>query len=131
MALSRRSGGPELFGVNLRNAALRLLVNALAILVAANLIDGITVSGWQAVLLAAAIFGVVNALVKPAVRLLTCPLYILTLGLFAFVVNALMLALTAWIAEQASIDFHVSGFGPAFAGAIVIALVSWTVSILI
>lgn len=131
MSRSRRSGGPELFGVNLRNAALRLLVNALAILVAANLIDGITVDGWKAVFLTAAIFGLVNTLIKPVVKALTCPLYVLTLGLFAFVVNALMLALTSWIAEQAGIAFRVSGFGPAFAGAVIIALVSWTVSVLI
>jgi putative membrane protein len=109
----------------------RLLINMLALLVAAKLVDGITLSGWQAAVLAGAIFGLVNAFIKPAVRFLTCPLYLLTLGLFALVVNALMLLLTSALAGALHIGFHVDGFGAALFGGIVIALVSWIASLLL
>jgi putative membrane protein len=107
---------------------IRFVVDAAALAVAAWLLPGIQVDDWQALLLAALVFGVVNALAKPVLKALTCPLIILTLGLFLFVINALMLLATSWIAEQLEIGFHVDGFGPALLGGIIIAVVSWVLS---
>jgi putative membrane protein len=77
------------------------------------------------------IFGVVNAIVRPIVSLLSIPLYILTLGLFFFVVNALMLMLTSWIADQVGVPFEVDGFWTAVFGAIVISLASAAIGMLL
>ena len=105
----------------MKNFLIRLFVNALALTAAAWLIDGIEMSGgfWD-VLLVALVFGVVNAFLKPILLVFTFPLLVLTLGLFALIVNALMLLLTARILD----DFAVSGFGAAVLGSIVISLVT-------
>lgn len=129
--LRPRSSGPTLFGIDPGRALARVLINAVAIIVAAKVLPGITVSDWQGLLFAAVVFGLVNAFIKPAVKILTCPLYLLTLGLFAIVVNAVMLALTSWIADQAGFGFHVEGFGNAIVGAIVIGIVSWLVAMVL
>lgn len=129
--LRSRSAGPTLFGVDLRRALARVLINAVAIIVAAKLLSGITVSDWKGLLFAAAVFGLVNAFIKPAVKILTCPLYLITLGLFAIVVNAVMLALTSWIADQAGFGFHVDSFATDLKGAIVIGIVSWFVALVL
>ena len=100
---------------------IRLVVNAVAVFLAANLVPGIHVSGPGAALLAGLILGFVNALIKPVLFVLTLPFTILTLGLFIFVVNAICLALVAWLVP----GFTVSGFGAALLGAIVISAVSW------
>ncbi len=81
------------------------------------------------ILIVALIFGVVNALIKPLLAAITCPFYVLTLGLFTFVVNALMLLLTARIAAAFDLPFFVRGFGAAFWGSIVISLVSFLLSL--
>lgn len=114
------------------NILVRLLVNAIALAVAAWLIPGITLdegatNGDRAITLAivALIFGVVNAVIRPVVKLLALPLIILTLGLITFVINALMLMLTSWITDQFEVSFHVDGFGAAFIGALVITIVGW------
>lgn len=115
---------------------LRLLGNAIALYAATTLIDGIQFGaggegdfgGLVAVTL---IFGAVNAIIKPIVRLATCPVYLVTLGLFTFVVNALMLLLTGWLAALFNVDFQIDGFGPAFRGAIVVSLVSFFLSLII
>jgi uncharacterized membrane protein YvlD (DUF360 family) len=86
--LRPRPAGPTLFGIDLSRALARVLINAIAIVVAANVLSGITVSDWKGLLFAAVVFGLVNAFIKPAVQILTCPLYLVTLGLFAIVVNA-------------------------------------------
>ena len=97
---------------------------------AAWLFDGISVDGadWQEqlppLLGAALILGLVTALVEPVVRFFSFPLIILTIGLFALVVNALMLHLTSWLAEQVDVGFHVDGFWTALFGSIVITLVA-------
>ena len=109
----------------------RIAINAIAIWVASWLIDGITIGDWQALLLTGLIFGLVNSFIKPIVKRLTCPLYFLTLGLFAFVVNAAMLGLSAWIAGQAGFDFHISGPVAAVLGAFVAGLVAWFVSLVL
>ena len=113
---------------------LRLVGNAIALYVASTLIDGIQVGAGDGVdfgslLAVSLIFGVINAIIKPFVKVATCPAYLVTLGLFTFVVNALMLLLTGWLASRLNIDFQVDGFGPAFWGAIVISLVSFLLSL--
>ena len=115
---------------------LRLVGNAIALYVASTLIDGIQVGAGDGVdfgslLAVSLIFGVINAIIKPFVKVATCPAYLVTLGLFTFVVNALMLLLTGWLASRLNIDFQVDGFGPAFWGAIVISLVSFLLSLFI
>jgi putative membrane protein len=100
---------------------IRLVVNAVAVFLAANLVPGIHVSGPGTALLAGLILGFVNALIKPVLFVLTLPFTILTLGLFIFVVNAICLALVAWLVP----GFTVAGFGAALLGAIVISAVSW------
>jgi putative membrane protein len=113
----------------------RTLASALALAAAAALIDGIAVTsgdtGKQILTLlgVAVIFGLINAIVRPVVRLLTLPLFVLTLGLFTFVVNALMLLLTSWISERLDLAFVVEGFGAAFLGALVISVVSFVINV--
>ena len=101
---------------------LRVVINAIALWVTAQLISGISVTGslWG-LLIVAAVFGLVNAFIRPIVKVLTFPLTILTLGLFTFVVNALMLMLVAWFTDGLSIE---GGFLTALLGSIVISIVS-------
>ncbi|MGB3773396.1 MAG: phage holin family protein [Rhodococcus sp. (in: high G+C Gram-positive bacteria)] len=113
--------------------ALRLIVTAFAIWLAASWVDGISIAssgsgaGWDAVVLIgiAAVFTVINALVKPVVQLLSLPLIVLSLGLFLLVINALMLMLTAAITDTTGYGLTVDGFGAAFWGAVIISLVNW------
>ncbi|MFJ9553023.1 phage holin family protein [Nocardiopsis sp. NPDC101807] len=113
---------------------IRVIVNALALWAAVFLIDGIdvtaqTTAGQIGVYLAVgAIFGVVNAIIKPIVKAVGCLFYALTLGLIGLVVNALLLMLTNWIASLFALPFHIEGFWPAFWGAIVVTIVSWLLS---
>ena len=79
----------------------------------------------------AVIFGLVNAFVRPIVRLISIPLFILTLGLFTFVVNALMLLLTAWIGDLFDLAFEVDGFWSALLGALVISVVTFLINVLL
>jgi putative membrane protein len=99
----------------------RILLNAVALGVAAWFVPGLTLSGPLTALVAGLIFGIVNALVRPVLVILTFPLTLVTLGLFLFVVNALCLGLTAAVVP----GFEVSGFWAAFLGALVVSLVSW------
>lgn len=111
---------------------IRLLINAVALAAAERLIDGITYTGsWVWLLAVALIFGFVNATISPLVKLLTCPLILLTLGLFTLVVNGLMLQFTAWVAGFFDLSFKVDGFVPAFLGALVISVVSFVLSTLL
>jgi len=113
---------------------IRVLINAAALWVATVLVRGISVSGTNMIvtlLVVAVIFGVVNAVIKPLLAILTCPLYILSLGLFTFVVNALMLLLTGGIAGALGLGFRVDGFWTAVVGAIVVSLVSFLLSMFI
>lgn len=108
-----------------------VVVNAGALAVAAWLLEGIRIGGKtteeQAVTLivVALIFGVVNAVVEPVVKLLSLPFIILTLGLFLIVINALMLLLTSWISEQIGQRFVVDGFWTAVLGGIIITIATW------
>jgi putative membrane protein len=115
----------------------RTLITALSVWAAAALLSGITVSGstwWRealTLLCVAVIIGLINTFIKPIIMVLGCPLYILTLGLFAFVVNALLLWFASWIADKLNLPFHVNGFWPAFWGAIIISIVSWLLGLVI
>lgn len=114
-----------------RSLVLRWLISTLAIFVAVYLIPGIGFvgPGWQLGIVAA-VFGLVNAALRPLLTLLTCPLIILSLGLFGLVINALLLLLTARIAAGLGVQFTVDGFLSAFLGGLVIALVSVLLNIL-
>jgi len=105
---------------------LRLLINAAALWVAVQLIHGITYSSddWVPFFAVALIFGIVNAFIRPIVKLLSLPLIILTLGLFALVVNGLMLLLTSALSDALHLHFHVEGCGTAILGALVVSIVS-------
>lgn len=113
---------------------IRVVVNALALWAAVFLIDGIDVTAQDTVsqilvyLAVGAIFGVVNAVIKPIVKAVGCLFYALTLGLIGLVVNALLLLLTNWIAGLFNLPFSIDGFWPAFWGAIVVTIVSWLLS---
>ncbi len=102
---------------------LRLLVTAVALWVATQVVPGIHYQGSPLALLGVAlVFGVVNALLGTVLKLLALPLTILTLGLFALVINALLLYVTAQLSQSLGLGFHVAGFVPAFWGGLVIGL---------
>ena len=115
----------------------RLLASAVALAVAAGLVDGISVGPGTdraralTLLGVAIIFGLVNAIVRPILRLLTLPLVVLTLGLFLLVLNALMLLLTEWIAEQFDLAFQVDGFWSALLGGLIVTVVSFLINIVL
>lgn len=116
------------------NLLLRLIMNAVALWITAWVVDGISLGGQgtdaiQTILIVALIFGVINALIRPIIKFLTCPFYVLTLGLFTFIVNALMLMLTGNIAGEVGQAFSVANFEAAFWGGIVISIVSFLLSI--
>lgn len=105
----------------MRNFLIRLVVNGLALWAAAALIDGIALTDdVGTVALVALVFGIVNAFLKPILMLLSLPFLVATLGLFALVVNAAMLRLTAHLVD----GFSVAGWGPALLGSIVVSLVT-------
>jgi putative membrane protein len=116
---------------------IRLVTSAVALWVATLIVPGVEVGGRSGantaltLLAVAVIFGVVNAVLKPVIQVVGCVFYLLTLGLFALVVNALLFLLTDWIARQLDLPFRVDGFWPAFWGAIVVAVVSWLISVVV
>ncbi|HXM80164.1 MAG TPA: phage holin family protein [Thermoanaerobaculia bacterium] len=111
---------------------LRLLINAAALWVATLVVPGISATGTPGTFLAVAlVFGLLNALVRPLLTVLTCPLLILTLGLFTFVINALILWLTSAAAARFGLGFHVAGFWSAFWGALVVSIVSVLLSVFV
>jgi len=111
---------------------LRWLVNAVALYVAARVVPGIDLgSNVGAVLGAALVFGLVNALIRPLLSFLSCPLIILTLGLFTLVINAVMLLLTSALSRAVGLAFVVEGFWPAFWGALVMSLVSLVMTLVL
>ena len=115
----------------------RVLVVAFALWIATLVVPGIEVAAGApatrigTLLAVALIFGLVNATVKPAVKLLGCAFYVLTLGLIALVVNALLFLLVGWLAGRLGLPFVVAGFGPAFFGAIVVGVVSFVLHVVI
>ena len=80
----------------------------------------------------AAIFGVVNAVLRPIIKTIGCAVYVLTLGLIALVVNGLLLLLTSWIAGKVDLPFHVANFWPsAVLGALLVGIISWVLNLLV
>jgi putative membrane protein len=102
----------------------RLAISAFGLWLAAAIVPGVHIEGVGTLVLAALLLGIVNAVVRPLVLLLTLPITILTLGLFLLVINAAMLGLVAALLA----DFHISGFGAALLGAVVVSLTSWIAS---
>lgn len=102
----------------------RLIINALALMLIAYLVPGVSIIHFGYAVLAAFVLGLVNALIRPIMLLLTLPINILTLGLFTLVVNALMF----WLAASLTVGFAVTGFGAAFWGGLIFSAVSWVMS---
>ena len=115
----------------MRKLLLRWLINAVAVYVAMAMIPGVSAEGgWTVYLWMALVLGLANALIAPIIKILTCPVIILTLGLFTLVINGLMLWLASVLASMLGIAFYVEGFGAAFWGALVISVVSFVLSVL-
>jgi putative membrane protein len=117
---------------------IRLVITGVAVWISTLLIDGIqltatTTSGKIGTLAAVAvIFGIVNAVLRPIIKIIGCVFYILTLGLIAIVVNALLFLLTSWIAGKLDLPFHVDNFWPsAVLGALLVGIVSWVLNLLV
>ncbi len=103
------------------------LINALALLALPYVVTSVQVSGFGTALVAALVLGLVNTLIRPVLVLLTLPATVITLGLFIFVINALLFWMVATFLE----GFHVAGFWSAFFGAIVYAIISWAATLLV
>ena len=99
---------------------IRWLLTMLSVWVAAYFLDGITYDGWQALAIAALVLGILNAIIKPVLTLLSLPILLLTLGLFLLIINAIILKLTAFLVP----GFEVAGFWTAVVGAIIISIVN-------
>lgn len=111
---------------------LRLLINAGALWAATLLVPGISFVGDTGrFLVVALVFGLLNALVRPILLLLSLPLLILTLGLFTFVLNAFILMMLGSLSEGIGLGFHVNGFFPAFVGALIVTIVSFVLSMFV
>ncbi|GGV49546.1 phage holin family protein [Streptomyces longisporoflavus] len=121
----------------MKNFVVKTIANAAALAVAVWLLDKITLTGDSTggktvtLIVVALLFGLVNFLVKPIVKVLTFPLFILTLGLITLVVNALMLLLTSWLADKFDVSFHVEGFWTAVLGGLIISIVSWAMNVVL
>ncbi|WP_416977953.1 phage holin family protein [Streptomyces sp. T028] len=121
----------------MKNFVVKTIANAGALAVAVWALSGITLSGDNTgkevftLLLVALLFGLVNFLVKPIVKVLTFPLFVLSLGLITLVVNALMLLLTSWLADAFDLSFHVDGFWTAVGGGLIVSVVSWALNVVL
>ena len=103
---------------------LRWLILSVAVWAAAEIVGGIHYRGFESILVVAAILGLLNLYVRPALTLLTLPITILTLGIFLIVLNAILLGLAAWISDIFGVDFSIDGAGSALLGSLIISLVS-------
>lgn len=111
---------------------LRLLINAGALWAATTLVPGISFTGdLGRFLVVALVFGLLNALVRPILLLLSLPLLILTLGLFTFILNAVILMLLGALSSGLGLGFTVAGFVPAFVGALIVTVVSFVLSMFV
>jgi putative membrane protein len=112
---------------------LQILVNAVALWVAVQIVPGLNWSGneWWKFLLVAVVFSLINTYVKPILRILTLPISLVTLGLFLLVLNALLLMLTGAISDQLKLGFTVADFWAALLGSIVISIVGWILSMVV
>lgn len=115
---------------------IRLIINAIALYAAIEIVPGIELQSaqmplWMTIVLLALVFGLLNALLRPLITLLTCPLIILTLGLGTLLINTFLFYLTGWIGAQFGWGFTVDGFLPAFLGALVVSVVSVVLSLIL
>ena len=116
---------------------LRVLISAAALFVATELVPGIelragtTLSKVITLIVVALIFGLVNTVLKPIVKTIGCLFYVLTLGLIGLVVNGLLLWLSSWVAGKLKLPFHITGFWPAFWGAIIVGVVGWLLNLFV
>ncbi|WP_433299890.1 phage holin family protein [Actinoplanes sp. CA-030573] len=116
---------------------IRLVITAVSLWISTLLVSGITVETDSVpkkigtLLAVAVIFGIVNAVLRPIIKVVGCGLYVLTLGLIALVVNGLLFLLTSWIADQLDLPFHVDGFWSAVLGALIVGVVSWLLNMLV
>jgi|ERR1700722_6600031 putative membrane protein len=116
---------------------MRILIVAVALGIAHLLISGIELRGGSTLskigtlVAVALIFGIVNAVIKPIVKTVGCLFYVLTLGLIGLVVNGLLLWLCSWVAGKLSLPFHITGFWPAFWGAIIVGIVGWILNLVL
>ena len=116
----------------MRSLFLHWILNAAALWIAAALVPGLDFTGGPGrLLLVAAVFGIVNSTVRPLLTVLTCPLIVVTLGLFTLVINALMLLVTGWLSESWNLGFTVGGFWAAFFGGLAVGLVSMVLSLVL
>ncbi|NMO36272.1 phage holin family protein [Streptomyces sp. GMY01] len=121
----------------MKNFVVKTIANAGALAVAVWLLDKITLTGDNTakkagtLIVVALVFGLVNFLVKPVLKVLTFPLFILTLGLITLVVNALMLLLTSWVCGKLQLSFHVDGFWTAVLGGLIVSVVSWALHMIL
>jgi len=102
----------------------RLVITGLGLWAAETIVPGVRIDGWGNLIVAALLLGIVNAVIRPIILILTLPLTILTLGLFILVVNGISLSLVAWLMPS----FSLSGLGAAILGSIVVGLTSWLAS---
>ncbi len=116
---------------------IRWVINAVALWITTLIVSGIEVTAATSVrsiltlIVVALIFGLVNAILKPVIHLFGCVFYVITLGLFALLVNALLFLFVDWLAGVLKLPFQIDGFWPAFWGAIVMGIVSWALSLLV
>ena len=111
---------------------LRLLITAAALWAATRLVSGISFDGdWRLLFVVALVFGVLNVSLRPLLWVMTLPLLIVTLGLFPFVLNAVMLWVTGALSDALGLGFHVDGFGAAFLGALIVSIVSFLLSLFV
>lgn len=105
----------------------RIVLSALGVMLVAYLVPGIAVASFWVAIIAAIIIGLVNGCIRPVLQAVAFPITVLTLGLFSLIVNAACFGLAAWLVP----GFTVSGFGPAFWGAIALSLYSWMINVLV
>jgi putative membrane protein len=118
------------------NALIRVLITAVALAVATALVPGIelrghtTLSKVLTLVVVALIIGIINTFLKPIIKGIGCLFYILTLGLIGLVVNGLLLWLASWVSGKLTLPFHITGFWPAFWGAIIVGVVGWLLGLI-
>jgi putative membrane protein len=117
---------------------IRLGISAIALWISTLLVSGITLNTHSTLdkigtlVLVAAIFGVINAVLRPIIKVVGCAFYVLTLGLIALVVNGALFLLTSWVAGKLDLPFHVNDFWPsAVLGALIVGIVSWLLNMLV
>ena len=111
---------------------IKWIINTIAIMIAIKFVPGIVYAGeWWGILVVGLLFGLINTFIRPFIKLFALPLLIFSLGLFTFIINAMMLSLTSWLSDKFHLGFHVESFKAAFLGALFISVSSMVLSCLI